>query len=219
MFHAASYAFIDSINILLIGVLFAIAVLHPTSRRFTPIAAVLVLGDWLGVLALSIPTLLLFQTIEQQVTAALKSPFFGMALIAFGLVSAILAARGGDPAPMINRLARPLQRPSWSTFGAGFVLGVLQSLSSFPFFAGLAYLTALDLAPAWRYATLVLYATIALSLPATAAVIFAIVLRQPDSWLARFVAFLRSRSDAVIRGSGYGVAAMLIGLGAIKLLV
>ena len=64
MLHAVSFALADSVNVLLIGVLFAIAVMHPKPRRYATIAAVLVAGDWCGVFLLSLVTLLLFNGIE-----------------------------------------------------------------------------------------------------------------------------------------------------------
>ena len=102
MLHAVSFALADSVNVLLIGVLFAVAVMHPKPRRYAPIAAVLVAGDWFGVFLLSLAVLLLFNGISDAVQTALASPIFGLVLIAVGLLSAFLTLRGGDPTPMIN---------------------------------------------------------------------------------------------------------------------
>ena len=69
MLHAVSFALADSVNVLLIGVLFAVAVMHPKPRRYAPIAAVLVAGDWFGVFLLSLAVLLLFNGISDAVPA------------------------------------------------------------------------------------------------------------------------------------------------------
>ncbi|MGV0384664.1 hypothetical protein ACUY2T_07930 [Corynebacterium sp. 22_2729] len=218
MLHAVSFALADSVNVLLIGVLFAIAVMHPQPRRYSPIAAVLVAGDWCGVLLLSLLTLLLFNGIEDVVQTALASPIFGLVLIAIGLLSAFLTLRGGDPSPMINRLAKPLRRASLSTFLSGMVLGLVQSATSAPFFAGLAYLSTVEISTFAKYLTVVLYATLALSLPALSAIALGMVLRKPNSGLAKFIDGLRHRKEQMVALAGYVVAAMLIVLGLLSFL-
>ena len=218
MLHAVSFALADSVNVLLIGVLFAIAVMHPQPRRYSPIAGVLVAGDWCGVLLLSLLTLLLFNGIEDVVQTALASPIFGLVLIAIGLLSAFLTLRGGDPSPMINRLAKPLRRASLSTFLSGMVLGLVQSATSAPFFAGLAYLSTVEISTFAKYLTVVLYATLALSLPALSAIALGMVLRKPNSGLAKFIDGLRHRKEQMVTLAGYVVAAMLIVLGLLSFL-
>lgn len=217
MLHAVSFALADSVNVLLIGVLFAIAVMHPKPRRYATIAAVLVAGDWCGVFLLSLVTLLLFNGIEDAVQAALASPIFGLVLIAIGLLSIFLTLRGGDPAPMINRLARPLRRASLGTFLSGMVLGLVQSATSAPFFAGLAYLSTVEISAAGKYLTVFLYASLALSLPALSALALGIVLRKPESGLAVFIDGLRHRKEQMMALAGYVVAAMLIVLGLLSI--
>ena len=191
MLHAVSFALADSVNVLLIGVLFAVAVMHPKPRRYAPIAAVLVAGDWFGVFLLSLAVLLLFNGISDAVQTALASPIFGLVLIAVGLLSAFLTLRGGDPTPMINRLARPLRQASWGTFFSGMALGIVQSATSAPFFAGLAYLSTVGISSAAKYLAVFLYATLALSLPALSGLALGFVLRKPESGLARFIDGLR----------------------------
>lgn len=218
MQHAVSFALADSVNVLLIGVLFAVAVMHPKPRRYAAIAAVLVAGDWCGVFLLSLAVLLLFNGVSDSVQAALDSPIFGLLLIAVGLLSIFLTLRGGDPSPMINRLARPLRAASWGTFFSGMVLGIVQSATSAPFFAGLAYLSTAGISDAAKYLTVFLYATLALSLPALSAVALGIVLRRPESGLARFIDGLRHRKEQMVALAGYVVAAMLIVLGLLSIL-
>lgn len=218
MLHAVSFALADSVNVLLIGVLFAVAVMHPKPRRYAPIAAVLVAGDWFGVFLLSLAVLLLFNGISDAVQTALASPIFGLVLIAVGLLSAFLTLRGGDPAPMINRLARPLRQASWGTFFSGMALGIVQSATSAPFFAGLAYLSTVGISSAAKYLAVFLYATLALSLPALSGLALGFVLRKPESGLARFIDGLRHRKEQMVALAGCVVAAMLIVLGLLSII-
>ncbi|HIW96692.1 MAG TPA: hypothetical protein H9867_09495 [Candidatus Corynebacterium gallistercoris] len=218
MLHAVSFALLDSINVLLIGVLFAVAVMHPNPARYGRIATVLVAGDWAGVFVLSIPTLAVFNSIEHKVRAAVDSPIFGIILIVFGLVSAILTVRGGDPAPLIAKLTKPLQRPSPGTFFSGMALGAIQSITSLPFFMGLAYLVTTDLATPMRYLALFLYASLALSLPILSAILLGMVLRRPRSRMAMFIDSLRHKKDQLTKSAGYVVAAILILMGLPKIL-
>lgn len=213
MFHAVSYALLDSINVLLIGVLFAVAVMHTRTGRFGRIAALLVAGDWSGVFLLAIVTYLAFGNVEEQVRHVLESPYFAMVLIGIGLLSAVLTFRGGDPTELINRLARPLQRPTLKTFTSGMALGAIQSITSVPFFAGLAYLTTTDLSMADKLSALILYACLALSLPALSGLVLWLVLKNPESPLAQFIDSLKAQKQMLVRSAGYVVAAILILMG------
>lgn len=218
MFHAVSFALIDSLNVLLIGVLFAVAVIHARKGTYGKVAALLVAGDWFGVFVLSLVTMLVFDGLGDLVQRFLESPVLGIILIATGLLSAVLTYRGGDPEPMINRLTAPLQTAGPSTFGAGMVLGLIQSATSIPFFTGLAFLSATDLPTVARYIGVVVYASLALSLPALFALLIAFIRRHPDSPVALFIERLGEHKDATISASGYAVAVVLILIGGLHLL-
>ena len=218
MLHAVSYALADSVNVLLIGVLFAVGVMHPKPARYGKIAAVLVLGDWLGVLLLSAVTMLVFDGIGDLVHTALESPVIGLLLIAVGLMSIVMAFRGGgDSSAMVARLAKPLRKAGLSTFASGMVLGLVQSATSLPFFVGLGYLSTGGFSTEVRYFGLIVYATLALSLPIVCAWLIGLVLKFPNSVLGRGLASLRTRQDLVTRYAGYGIGVLLIGLGALSL--
>ena len=49
MLHAVSFALLDSVNALLIGILVAIGIILPRGK-YRRIAALVVIGDWVGVL-------------------------------------------------------------------------------------------------------------------------------------------------------------------------
>ena len=213
MFHAVSYALLDSINVLLIGVLFAVAVLHTRTGRYGKIASLLVAGDWTGVFLLAAVTYVVFGNVEEQVRHVLESPYFAMVLIGIGVLSAVLTFRGGDPTDLINRLARPLQWPTIRTFTSGMALGAIQSVTSLPFFAGVAFLTTTDLSAAGKLSALFLYACLALSLPAVSGLILWLVLKKPESALAQFIEGLRTKKEALVKSAGYVVAAILILMG------
>ncbi|WP_459611258.1 hypothetical protein [Corynebacterium urogenitale] len=217
MLHAVSYALLDSLNVLLIGVLFAVAVMHARTGKYGKVAALLVFGDWFGVFVLSLATLLLFDWIGEPVQHFLESPIMGYSLVIVGVISAILSYRGGDPTPMIDRLVAPLQNPNATTFGAGMVLGLIQSATSFPFFAGLGYLSVTDVAIPVKYIGLVLYASLALSLPFAFALLIGFIRRHPDSPVALFIEGMGRHKERLTAASGYIVAAILIFIGAMKL--
>ncbi len=218
MLQAVSFALADSINVLLIGVLFALGVMHPRPRKYARVAGVLVAGDWFGVFLLSVLTLAVFGGISDWVQAALASPVIGLLLLALAVVTVVLTIRGGDSSAMVARLASPLRSASWSTFVAGMGLGLIQSATSLPFFVGLAYLSAEAYPLALQGVGSVFYAALALSLPSLVAVLIGLVLRFPESVLGRALAGLRTKQAVVTKFAGYVVAALLAILGVVSLL-
>src|SRR5699024_7581581 len=107
--------------------------------------------------------------------------------------------------------------PSIMTVATGFVLGAIQSATSVPFFAGLAVLSAGGLPVVERYLGLILYASVALSLPTLVAIAVGIVRHRPNSWLGRIFAAARDNQARVSRGAGYLVTVLLILIGALHL--
>ena len=216
MLNALTYAFLDSINVLLIAVVVALGMMLPAGRyrRITPL---LVFGDWLGVAVLALAVLVVFDGLGDQVAALVESPLFGVLLIITGLATAVLTFRGGDSSALVEKILAPLRTPSIMTVATGFVLGAIQSVTSVPFFAGLAVLSAGGLPVVERYLGLILYASVALSLPTLVAIAVGIVRQRPDSWLGRIFAAARDNQARVSRGAGYLVAVLLILIGALHL--
>ncbi|MFT4201859.1 hypothetical protein [Gordonia sp. (in: high G+C Gram-positive bacteria)] len=217
MLNALAYAFVDAVNVLLIGVLVALAMMA-AKGRYVPVAGLLVFGDWLGVLLTALVVLVAFDGLGEFVKHIVDSALFGILLIAAGVVSAILSIRGGDSSTLINRILEPLRSPSPLTVLVGVVLGAIQSATSVPFFAGLAVLSASDVPLVQRYLGLFLYATAALSLPILAALLLGLVRRAPGSILSRGFEAARANKDMVVRAAGYLVAVLLIGIGILHLL-
>lgn len=221
MVQAVSFALLDSINVLLIGVLVALGIVMPATgpkARFRSVAAVLVVGDWLGVFALATVVTFIFRGLQEWVQSALESPIYGLLLIAVGVVSVVGAWRStGGEAAMIGRLLRPLKKPSLITALIGFVLGVVQSATSVPFYAGLLHLSALNLSTPSVLLGLVGYASLALSLPALSAVLVALVRARPQSWAGRGFSAARERSKELTSWAGYGVGAILLVMGVVAL--
>ncbi|MEJ6013763.1 hypothetical protein WG936_07940 [Corynebacterium sp. H127] len=217
MLHALSFALMDSVNVLLIGVIVAIGVVLGPRAKYPQVAALLVGGDWLGVFVASIPTLLLFNLVESKVKNILDSPVFGILLIATGVLGAVLTMRGGDSSGLIQKILDPLRAPSVKTVLTGFVLGVVQSFTSVPFFGGLAYLSASGFSSLIKYTTLVLYATLALSLPALTAVLVGFVRKYPESPAGRGFEWAREHQTQVSAFAGYFVAVVLILMGVFHL--
>lgn len=216
MLNALTYAFLDSINVLLIAVVVALGMMLPAGRyrRITPL---LVFGDWLGVAVLALAVLVVFDGLGDQVAALVESPLFGVLLIITGLATAVLTFRGGDSSALVEKILAPLRTPSIMTVATGFVLGAIQSVTSVPFFAGLAVLSAGGLPVVERYLGLILYASVALSLPTLVAIAVGVVRHRPQSWLGRIFALARDNQAQVSRGAGYLVAFLLVLIGALHL--
>ncbi|MCF8569525.1 hypothetical protein L5G32_04515 [Gordonia sp. HY002] len=217
MLHALSFAFIDSVNVLLIGVLVALAIMAAPGqyRRISPL---LLLGDWLGVLVLALIVLLAFDGLQSIVDAVISSPLFGILLILTALLTAVLTWRGGDSSDLVDRILTPLRSPSPLTVLVGFILGVIQSATSVPFYAGLAVLSASDVDTLHRYLGLLLYATAALSLPLLAGLALVVVRARPHSWIGRLFARARTNRDQVTRWAGWLVTVLLLVIGIAQIL-
>lgn len=220
MLQAVSFALLDSLNALLIGVIVALGVMLPRTGPYRPIAVLLIAGDWLGVLVLSLVTMLIFDGLGDLVQRALESPIFGGLLVATGVVTFLLTLRGsgGGDSELVGKLLEPLRAPSAKTVGIGFVLGVVQSATSIPFFTGLAFLSAGDYGVAVRYVGLLGYASLALSLPALSAVFVGLVRNYPYSPFGRAFEAMRERRELMVRLAGYIVAVALTLFGVVTLL-
>lgn len=220
MLHAVSFALLDSLNVLLIGVVVALGVMLPRTAPYRRIATLLIAGDWLGVFLLSVVTMIVFDGLGDLVQRALESPVFGILLIATGVLSLVLTLRGGGQgdSALIRRLLGPLQTPSLKTVGVGFVLGVVQSATSVPFFAGLGFLSAGDYPAVVRYVGLIVYASLALSLPAVSAIFVGMVRAYPTSPFGRAFEWMRTRQELMVKLAGYIVAVVLTIMGVVSLL-
>ncbi|MCF8610931.1 hypothetical protein L5G28_12305 [Gordonia sp. HY285] len=216
MLHALSFAFVDSINVLLIGVLVALAIIAAPGK-YRQISPLLLLGDWLGVLVLALLVLLLFDGLQSLVDAVISSPLFGILLILTAVLTAVLTWRGGDSSDLVDRILAPLRAPSALTVLVGFVLGVVQSATSVPFYAGLAVLSASDIDPLHRYLGLFLYATVAMILPLLAGLALVAVRARPHSWIGRLFARARQNQAQVTRWAGWLVTVLLLAIGILQI--
>lgn len=215
---AVSYALADSVNALLIGVIVALGLMLAPGR-YARVVPLLVFGDWAGVLSCAVVVMFVLDGVRDQVQALLASPIMGWLLIGLGVLAAVMTwrSRPGQSHAVIDRLLGPLREPSLKTFAVGWVLGAVQSLTSGPFFVGLFHLAAGDFSAAVRYGGLVIYASLALSLPAAVAVFIGVVRSFPNSAAGRIFAAARRNSAAVARIGGYIVAVFLAVMGAASL--
>lgn len=219
MLPALQLAFIDSVNLLLIGVTVAVGIIVPAgSRRYAKTAVLLIAGDWLGVAALALVMLAIFDGLGEVVQRFVEGPAFGWLLVATGAATGVLALRGGDNSALTQRILRPLNTPGPLTVLTGFILGVVQSATSVPFYGGLALLSASGIGAGVRYATIVLYASVALSLPTVSALLVGWVRRRPDSAAGRGFAWARNHPEVVTLTATWAVAVLLIVLGTVHLL-
>ncbi|EGD55645.1 membrane protein [Gordonia neofelifaecis] len=217
MLHALSLAFVDSVNVLLIGVLVALALMLGPGH-YRRIAPLVLIGDWLGVFLLAVAVMLVFDGLKSVVDTVIASPLFGILLILTGVLTAILTWRGGDSSDMVDKILTPLRAPSPLTMLVGFVLGVVQSATSVPFYAGLAVFSTADASFLERYIGLLLYATVALSLPLLAGLALVVVRARPHWWIGRVFAYGRRNRDVVIRYAGWLVTALLIAIGVLQII-
>lgn len=212
MLHALSLAFVDSVNVLLIGVLVALAMMLAPGR-YRRIAPLLLIGDWLGVFLLAVIVMLVFGGLQSLVDAVLSSPAFGILLILTGALTAFVTWKGGDSSGLVDKILTPLKEPSSLTVLVGLLLGVAQSATSVPFYAGLAVLSAADIPVVERYLGVALYALVALSLPFLAGLALAIVRARPHWWIGRVFAYGRRNQAQVARGAGWFVTVLLVVIG------
>ncbi|MDK8451123.1 hypothetical protein [Corynebacterium mastitidis] len=214
--HAASMAFADSVNVLLIGVLVALGVLLPRAGGFGRRAGLLILGDWLGVLFYALLVMLIFDGLGDAIRAALESPWYALVLLVFGLASLVGTARstGESTVGLVRRVLAPLRGPASLTPVVGLVLGVVQSATSVPFYLGIGVVSAGDFSAAQRYLGMIAYAAVALSLPVLSALAVAWVRRRPGSAVGRLFAWARANPRPTIRIAGYAVGGFLTLLGA-----
>lgn len=219
MLLAVSFALLDSVNVLLIGIIVAIAAFLPRGGKYGLIATLLILGDWLGVFILCLIVMVIFDGLDELVQQFLDSPVFGIVLIAVGVISFIATklSKGDGNTEMIEKFLAPVRKPSFITVVAGFILGLIQSATSAPFYAGLAVLSAGDFSVAIRYGGLVIYASLALSLPTIVAFLVGWVRAYPDSPIGVLFEKAGQNRTALAKWAGYLVAIILTVMGAIAL--
>src|SRR5699024_7052837 len=217
-FHAVSFALLDSVNALLIGVVVALGVMLPQGK-YKKIAPLLIAGDWFGVFVLAVLSMFIFDSLKQYVDAFLDSPLLGILLIILGLAGIVMSwrSRPGESNALVDRILKPLQTPTALTFLTCVVLGLAQSLTSGPFFAGLLHLVAGDFNAWVRYGGLLIYASLALSLPALVAVFIGHVRTKPQSSAGLLFARARDNKEQVSKIGGYLVGVILIFMGALNL--
>ena len=176
----------------------------------------MVVGDWIGVLAAAAVVMFVLLGVKDQIEAILSSPIAGWVLVAVGIAVGFGAWRSqGQPNALVSRLLEPLRTPSPITALIGFVMGVVQSLTSVPFYYGLMHLATEDIAPAAQYGGLVWYASLALSLPTVCGLFIAVVRAHPESAAGRLLP--RANSTQVALFGGYLVAVFLILMGVLSL--
>ncbi|HZK31666.1 MAG TPA: hypothetical protein VFC72_01990 [Corynebacterium sp.] len=218
MLSAVSLAFADSVNALLIAVVVAIGIILPRGQ-YRRVAPLLIFGDWLGVFLLALGVMFLFDGLQDFVNALIEGPVFGVILIVVGALAAfgVWRAKPGENRELVEMILKFLRTPSLWTVLAGFVLGVIQSLTSGPFYLGIAVLSAGDYSAWVRYGGMFFYATIALSLPTLVAVLVGLVRLYPYSPPGRAFQWARENTEKVSQVGGYAVAVFLILLGVLHL--
>ncbi|MCS4531764.1 hypothetical protein N7326_04640 [Corynebacterium sp. ES2794-CONJ1] len=217
MLHAVTYAFLDSLNVLLIGIVVALGIMLPERSRYRHVVGVLIVGDWLGVFLLALSTMFIFDQLGDVVRKAVSSPIFGWLLIFVGILSIVMTARGGDSQAMVAKFLPPLHTPSFRTLIMGLFIGLAQSVTSVPFFAGIAVLSAGDFSWMTRYLGMIVYASIALSLPTLSALMMVSIRSRPTSRAAVLFQAMRERPRLASQIAGYTVGIALILMGSFHL--
>lgn len=214
-----SFALLDSVNVLLIGIVVAIAALLPRQGKYGRISTLLIAGDWLGVFLLSILVMFVFNGLEGIVQSFLDSIWFGLLLLGAGLVSLLATFLSkADTTRKLEGFLAPVKTPSWKTVVAGLILGLVQSATSVPFYLGLGFLSVGDFGPLIQYGGLVIYASLALSLPIVVAVLVGLVRRYPESPVGRLFELIGENKEVATKWAGYVVAVILCVMGISSLL-
>lgn len=216
--QAATAALADSLNALLIGVVVALGVMLPKGK-YSKVVPLLIFGDWLGVFTLALLFMKVFSGLDELVTQLTQSSIFGIVLTLVGAAVGIATffSKPGGENKLMQRILEPLREPGLTTVVTGFVLGVAQSITSAPFFAGLIMLASGGYGPWVNYGGMIIYASLALSLPTLSALLVGWVRTYPDSPAGRAFAKARAHPDEMSKASGYIVAVILIALGIVYL--
>lgn len=213
MLQAVGFALIDSINLLLIGAILACGLILKNSKDYTRTTTLLILGDWLGVFTLCIIIFPLFDKIKKPMEEFLNSPIAGVIMLIIALITAIGTAIGNDKSRIIGTLLQVLRTSSHKVFIAGFILGLIQSLTSWPFYLGLAHLSIGNFSTTIKIFGLIGYTSLALSTPALAAMFVGLAIRHPDRFAGRVFQVLQIKSRNLGKGTGYFVAVVFLFLG------
>lgn len=204
----ASFAIVDSINVLLIAVLFIVRVDSKQARkRIIPSSWLLIASDFTGVLFAAALVSLLIRGAGWDLRPILDSAWFGVIFVALGLVAARSAVRGDSSVRLAKAFSAYVTGSPGNTILLGVSLGVVQSLTSGPFWGGLVVISAsVDVVVA-MVVTLVFYSMVALLVP----VIFEISLCLFPLSRRITLDYLASRGMAAI-------AVLLLAIGSLHLL-
>ena len=200
MLHAVSFALLDSINALLIGVVVALGVMLPRGKYKT-VTPLLIAGDWLS-------SMFIFDSLTCLILP--------VGCCRAGIVMS-WRSRPGESNALVDKILKPLQTPTPLTFLTGFILGLAQSVTSGPFFAGLLHLVAGGFNAWVRYGGLVIYASLALSLPILVAIFIGFVRTNPQSPAGQLFARAQENKDQVSKIGGYLVGIVLVVMGVLNL--
>src|SRR5699024_10917199 len=182
MLHAVSFALLDSINALLIGVVVALGVMLPRGKYKT-VTPLLIAGDWFGVFVLAVLSMFIFDSLRQYVYAFLDSPLLGILLIILGLAGIVMSwrSRPGESNALVDKILESLQIHSRMTFLSDVMLGLTQSLTSVRLFAGLLHWVAGGFDACVRDGGLFIYASLALYLTILVVMFIGILRPNPQS--------------------------------------
>ncbi|KAB3523064.1 hypothetical protein F8377_02580 [Corynebacterium zhongnanshanii] len=181
----APFALIDSLNLLLFAFIFLLRVTHGDQReRFVGQASLVLCADYLGILAACGVILSLLHLSAIDPAVVLESAFFGLAFIALGLVALYGTWKGKSILAGARKLLGSFSRNIVALLGLGFLTGLIQSLTSLPFWGGIMYALGNEEELQAHYFSLA-YSSLAISTPLVLFIAVAAMRPLPERVLQR----------------------------------
>lgn len=205
LYTIAPYALIDSVNLLLIGVILLSRLYRSLRDKIRWISLSILFGDLAGIMMAGMVALSVVRYTDLDPQGILNSPFFGYSLIAVGLLG-LSAVKSKRLASSVSRSVQFVGKRRLNSILFSVTVGAVQSLTSIPFWGGILEIEAFPEGTLNPFALLALY-----SLMAT----FAVALVTLYSLVAKSKGAVSA--SRVISWGTLASSLALVGLGILKL--
>ncbi|GAB3597877.1 hypothetical protein GCM10027580_28080 [Corynebacterium faecale] len=160
LFTIAPYALIDSVNLLLIGVVLLSRLFSDLRNKISWISISILFGDFVGIVLAGLIAFTVVNRTGLNAQEILESPIFGGALIAVGLLG-LIAARSSHLVSSVYKSIRFVGKRKLNAILFAVFTGLVQSLTSIPFWGGILEMNGFNLANVNSLAVLVVYSLMA----------------------------------------------------------
>ena len=156
----APYALIDSVNLLLIGVVLLSRLFSDLRNKISWISTSILFGDFVGIVLAGLIAFTVVNRTGLNAQEILESPFFGGALIAVGLFG-LIAARSSHLVSSVYKSIRFVGKRKLNAILFAVFTSLAQSLTSIPFWGGILEMNGFNLANVNSLAVLGAYSLMA----------------------------------------------------------